>query len=106
MIKDHTRTSQEMRQAAQASGLPPPPLAMGSDQAQLLSGLQSQRGVDFDRTYVKQQVLAHQVALVVVQSYANAGSDPNLRRAAQSGVPMIQHHLEMAQRLRAALSGS
>ena len=103
MINEHTRTSQTMREAMASSGLQPPPPALSSDQARLLSALQSLRGAEFDRTYARQQVLAHDVALAVAQSYAGAGSDPNLRRAAQTAVPLIQHHLDMAQKLRAAL---
>jgi len=67
--------------------------------------LQSLRGPDFDKTYAKQQVLAHRQALAVEQSFASAGADANLRRVARSDAPMIEHHLEMAQQMRAALGG-
>jgi putative membrane protein len=106
MIQDHPRAEGGVRQAALASGLPAPPPAISSDQASLLATLQSVRGADFDRAYAHQQVLSHQQALAVEQSYAAAGSDPNLRRAAQSDIPMIQRHLEMAQRMASALGGS
>jgi len=106
MIDDHTRSGEALRQAAIASGLPPPPHAMDSDQAVLLAALQSLRGPDFDRTYAKQQVLAHRQALAVEQSFASEGTDPNLRRVARSSVPMIQQHLELAQQMRAAVGGS
>jgi putative membrane protein len=106
MIDDHTRTSEDLRKAAVASGLKPPAQAMSGDQAHFLSALQSLRGAEFDRAYMRQQVLAHVQALTVAKSYAASGSDPNLRAAAQSVVPMIQHHLEMAQQLQSTLSGS
>jgi putative membrane protein len=79
---------------------------MSSDQASLLSALQSLTGAEFDRTYARQQLLAHRQAIAVEQSYASAGSDANLRDAAQSALPMIQHHLEMAEQMREALGGS
>ena len=103
MIQDHTRLSEDLRQAATASGLTPPPAAMSSDQAAMLSALQSLRGPEFDKAYVKQQSLTHQAALDVERSYADGGADPNLRRAAQSSLPTIEHHLQMAQQLKAAL---
>ncbi len=106
MIDDHTKSREALRQAAMASGLPPPPPAMDSDQASLLASLQSLRGSDFDKTYAKQQVLAHGQALAVEQSFASAGADPNLRRFARSDLSMIQHHLELAQQMRAAGGGS
>ena len=105
MILDHGQTSEAVGRAAAASGLPPPPPAMGADQARMLSALQSLRGPDFDRAYMKQQVLAHHEALAVQQTYAAAGKDPNLRRTAEQAVPLIQHHLDMAQQLKMALGG-
>jgi putative membrane protein len=103
MINEHGRTSQALKQAAAASGLPPPPEVMGGDQSRWLASLQGLTGPEFDRAYMRQQVLAHTEALVVQQSYAQAGKDPNLRRAAQSAVPLIQSHLQMAQKLAQAV---
>jgi putative membrane protein len=103
MIEDHTRALASMRQAATASGLPEPPAAMSSDQASLLAALQSNRGADFDKLYARQQILAHSQALAVEQSYASAGPDGKLRQAAQTDVPMIQHHLERANALAGML---
>jgi putative membrane protein len=97
MIQDHTRLSEELSKAATASGLPPPECGMSSDQAMLLSSLQSVRGPDFDKTYARQQELAHPRALAVNESFATAGSDPNLRKAAQSALPSTREHLKMAQ---------
>jgi putative membrane protein len=106
MIADHTRTSDSLRRAALASGLPAPAQAMSSDQATMLSALQGLRGADFDKAYAKQQVLAHTQALAVEQSYASAGMNPNLQAVARSGAPLIQHHLEMARQIHDALGGS
>ena len=105
MMDDHTRTMQNLSRAAMASGLAPPPPAMSSDQAAMLSSLQSLRGADFDKAYVNQQVIAHHGALAVEESYATAGTDMDLKAAAKVAVPIIQHHLEMAQQIKSALSG-
>ena len=48
---------------------------MSSDQAMLLSGLQSLRGADFDKAYARQQILAHAQAIAVEESFANSGAD-------------------------------
>ena len=106
MIQDHTQTSEALRQAVAASGLPPPPPAMSSDQAMWLSSLQSLRGASFDQAYARQQVLAHRQALAVQQSYADGGKDTNLRKTAASAVPMIQHHLQVATQIQAEVGGS
>lgn len=106
MIRDHTRLAEELRQAALASGLPPPKPGLSGDQALLLGSLQSVRGPAFDRTYARQQILAHAQALAVEDSFATAGSDPTLKKAAQSALPTIRDHLDMARQLAAALGGS
>jgi putative membrane protein len=106
MIDDHRRLSETLRQAASAAGLPPLPPGMSSDQAAMLSALQSARGADFDQAYARQQVLAHRQALAVEESYAQSGADESLRKAAKSAVPLIQHHLEMAERMLSAMGGS
>ena len=100
MIEDHSRAGSALRQAAAASAMPPLQPGMSSEQAALLSSLQSVRGEEFDRTYAHQQLLAHDQAAAVDESFAMAGADESLRRAAQSALPMIREHLRMAQGLR------
>jgi putative membrane protein len=106
MIADHTQTTQALQQAGQASNLPPPDPGVGAGNAPFLAALQGQTGAAFDRAYLDQQVLKHHEALIVEQGYAANGADPNLRQAAQAATPHIRHHLEMAERLRAALGPS
>jgi putative membrane protein len=106
MIQEHTRLDEDLRKAAMASGLPPLVSGMSSDQASLLSSLQSVRGADFDKTYARQQELAHAQAVAVEESFAAAGSDPNLRKAAEAALPAIRNHLKMAQQLSADVGGS
>ena len=106
MIRDHRQSSGALVQAAIRAGLKPPPPALGDDQARLLSALQSQDGPDFERTYLKQQALAHRSALVVEQAYAATGDDPMIRQAAASATPMIAAHLAMAQDMAAKSGGS
>jgi len=106
MIRDHTRLGEDLRQAAIASKLPPPEPGISSDQASLLSSLQSLRGPDFDRTYARQQTLVHAQAVAVEESFAESGSDPNLQKAAKSALPSIREHLKKAQQLSVDVGGS
>ena len=105
LLGDHTRARDALRQAAVAAGLPAPPDGMSSDEASLLAGLQGLRGRDFDRAYARQQVLVHTQAVAVADSFAAAGADPTLRKAAQSELPTLRDHLKAAQQLRADLGG-
>jgi len=104
MIADHTRMSQELRDAAKASGLEPPRPHVGGDQARFLGSLQSLRGTEFDREYGRQQMLAHTSALAVARAYAAQGSDPNLRRLAESAASSIERHLVAARQLQQAVA--
>lgn len=106
MLADHTRTVKALRDAALASKIAPPQPHVGGDQMRFLAGLQSLRGTEFDREYARQQVLAHTSALTTMRSYAEKGSDLNLRRAAAFVVPIIEQHLQMAKQLKDALGGA
>ena len=106
MLADHARIAKAMRDAAAASGLPPPEPHVGGDQMRFLAGLQSVRGSAFDAEYARQQVLVHTGTLTTMRSYAAKGSDANLRRAAVFAVPIVEHHLQMARRMRDGLGGA
>jgi putative membrane protein len=105
MLADHARVGQAFRDASSASGLVPVQPHVGGDQMRFLAGLQSLRDLDFDREYARQQVLAHTSALVTMRTYAAMGSDANLRGAAAFAVPIVEHHLQMARQMMAALAG-
>ena len=106
MIQDHTGLREQLRLAALESKLPAPDLGISADQASLLSSLQSLRGHDFDKTYARQQELAHAQAVAVDKSFATSGADTLLRKAAQSILPSIEDHLKKARQLSADVGGS
>ncbi len=100
MIADHENMARALADAAKASGLQPPHPRVGGDQARFLMSLQSLRGNEFDREYARQQMLAHTSALTMMRSYADKGSDANLRRMASSSAPVIERHLQAARQLQ------
>jgi putative membrane protein len=106
MLAEHQKTSADLRAAAQASHLEPPGMTLGGDQQRMLGALQSQKGADLDRSFMLQQVNAHAAELVTERGYLAQGTDPNLRRAAQGAVPLIEHHLEMAKQTAADMAAS
>ena len=106
MLADHARNWETLREAAVASGLTPMQPHVGGDQMRFLASLQSLRGTEFDREYARQQVLVHTSTLTTMRGYAAKGSDPNLRRAADLAVPIIEHHLQMARQMKNALGES
>ena len=105
MIRDHTRTTEALKAAVTRSGREPPNEAVNGDLVMMLSALQSQKGAEFDKAYMNQQVVAHHGALATQEGYAQTGDDPAVRQTAQSAVPMVRMHLEQAEQLKQALGG-
>ena len=99
MIRDHGETSRQLVDATARAGLKPPPTGLSTAQSPFLAALQSLRGLEFDKTYWKQQALAHRSALTVEQQYAATGDAPAVRQAAVAAIPLIQSHLAMAEQM-------
>src|SRR5690606_41325605 len=49
---------------------------------------------DFDRTYLDQQVLAHEETTSLMRSYSEKGDNPQLRSVALATLPVVERHLE------------
>ena len=52
---------------------------------------------DFDKTYAKQQVGAHQRAEELFEKYTQKGDNATLKALAAKTLPVIKQHLETAQ---------
>lgn len=99
MIDHHTRTSAEMMDVARQAGLTPPPPQLLPPQAAALERLQATQFADFDVAYKREQVAAHEQALMLHQNYASQGDLPPFRALAARTVPIIQSHLTQARNL-------
>lgn len=99
LINDHTRLSQTMMDTARSAGLTPPPPAMLPHHQEMLQRLQTAAPNSFEAAYRNEQIVAHQEALTLHQTYAAQGDNPALRSVAASAAPVIQSHLSHAQSL-------
>ncbi|HEY2021782.1 DUF4142 domain-containing protein [Paraburkholderia sp.] len=103
MIKDHTKLSRSMAALVSKKGFTPAPSA---DSA-LVGKLQTLHGTAFDQAYVEQiGVEAHQRAVDLFQQQSESGTDSQLKAAAKEALPIIKHHLQMAQQLAGQMKGS
>jgi putative membrane protein len=103
MIKDHTKLSRGMAALVSKKGFTSTPSA---DSA-LVGKLQTLNGTAFDQAYVEQVgVEAHQRAVDLFQQQSESGTDSQLKAAAKQALPIIRHHLEMAQQLAGQMKGS
>ena len=105
MVSDHTAANQKLASIAQAKGVTP---SMTPDDAhtQMMSQLQGEHGRAFDRAYIQGQISDHQAIVQVMQNEIQSGTDPELKDFASTTLPVIQHHLQMAEALQAPAAGS
>jgi putative membrane protein len=104
MIKDHTKLSSEMKPLITKAGQTPP-TDLDQRRKGFLDNLKAADAGAFDKTYMDQQVAAHDEALTLMQGYAKDGGDAGLKAAAAKAVPTVQHHSDMAKQLQAKVAG-
>ena len=104
MVSEHTKLSGEMKPLIQKAGQTPP-ADLDQRRKGFLDNLKAAPANDFDKTYIDQQVAAHDEALTLMQGYAKDGSDAGLKAAAGKAVPTVQKHSDMAKKIQAKLSG-
>lgn len=105
MIKtDHSAASANLKTvAAQAAPDVAIPTTLDERRQGMLDNLRSASASDFDKTYVDQQVAAHQEAVTLHRGFADNGDTPSLAEHARTVLPKIESHLAKAQQLQSAL---
>ncbi|MBA3577378.1 MAG: DUF4142 domain-containing protein [Sphingomonas sp.] len=99
LIAGHTQLSSTALATAAGAGITPPPPEMTADQKAMITQLLNASPANLDRTYLQQQVPAHQQALSLQRGYSRSGDNAALRQAASAAVPVIEQHLAAAQQL-------
>ena len=98
MVDDHTKGLDELDKAANKAGFTPAQ-AMDAKDRDLFTKLSSLKGADFDKAYVPSQVADHKEAIGLFEAESKNGKNDDLKAIAGKMVPMLQHHLELAQKL-------
>jgi putative membrane protein len=99
MITDHTKTSNELKGMLQAGEKSALPTELDDTSRKKLDKLRNTKTEDFAAQYDPLQVSAHKDAVSLFERYAKGGEDPKLKDWAGKTLPILQHHLEMAQSL-------
>lgn len=99
MIDHHTQSTQRLTTIAQGKGMVLPTALDARHQGMVDQLNPVPAGPRFDREYLRMQVMAHQETLATMQQYAANGADPELKQFAADMAPVVQNHLQMAQRL-------
>lgn len=102
MIKDHTKSNQQLLDLAKQHGFSVPDDAALTSKARKMM-LQVQEGPSFDAAYANHQVDAHEQAVRLFDEESRSTSAPeDLRTFATTTLPTLKHHLEMAKQLQNA----
>ncbi|HAL07783.1 MAG TPA: DUF4142 domain-containing protein [Brevundimonas sp.] len=105
MIKtDHTAASAALKTAAgQAAPDTTLPTELDQRRKGLIDNLRSASAANFDKTYVDQQVAAHEEAVTLHRGFSNNTDVPALAEHARTVLPKIEAHLARAKQLQSSL---
>lgn len=99
MVEDHQKANDELRQVANDNKVKWPD-NLTDEQVATFNKLSQLSGPDFDREYVQAMVEDHQKDVNEFQQEAQRVQDPELKTFVSRTLPILQHHLEMAQDLQ------
>lgn len=105
MIDDHSHGNQQLMTIAQQKGvdLPKRPDELHTEGAAAMANMS---GSDFDREYMSCMTSDHAELLSSAEDKAVTAKDPDVRSFAQSQVPIIRHHYQMALQLNRTLGNA
>lgn len=101
MIRDHQQQQPRVTALAKEKGVDVATQLDAPRQA-TIDRLRDLQGSQFDQTYMDAQVTSHQETVQAYETAAAEG-DPQVNELASKSLPMLRHHLQMAQRLQTAL---
>lgn len=104
MIDNHTRGATKFSAAVKQAGVKAPAATLDTEHLNMLEALRTASTSAFDRTYVTQQVEAHEKALTLHRSYAASGDKAPLKAAARETIPMVEHHLQDIRSISASVA--
>ena len=100
MVKDHTKTSGELKAMVASGDIKEElPMALDDSHKSKLDKLGGYKGDDFTSEFKSQQVSAHKDAVSLFERYAKGGDNAKLKDWAGKTLPALKHHLDMAQNL-------
>jgi putative membrane protein len=100
MVEAHSQTTEELKGIVQAEKIKVDlPTKLDDKHQRMIDDLNAAHAGDFDKTYAKQQVNAHEKAEDLFAKYADKGDDEAVKAFAAKTLPVIKQHLEEAKKL-------
>jgi len=101
MVEDHGKANDALKRLAESRGvtLPTEPDA---GETRLMHRLQNLSGAEFDRAYMKEMLSDHRKDVSEFKSKASGARDADVKSFAETTLPTLQQHLDLAQAVEAA----
>ncbi|WP_249341668.1 DUF4142 domain-containing protein [Sphingomonas sp. 3P27F8] len=99
MVRDHTKSTADIKAAARAARVAVAPPKLDADQARNLAALRAASGPARDQLYIDQQKAAHRDALALMEAYGRDGAAKPLRMAASKIAPVVKMHIDMLSKM-------
>jgi len=100
MVTDHSKANDELKALAATKNITLP-IAISDDNQKKIDKLSAETGKDFDKDYSDLMVDDHNSTVDLFKSEANNGNDSAIKAWATATIPTLEHHLEMADSLKA-----
>jgi putative membrane protein len=105
MAKDHAASMAAFNAAIAQSGQNlPAPTSLPDKLQSMLDELNRGTALDFDKTYIEQQIEAQEDALSLLSAYAQSGGVPTIKATALRFAPTVQAHLDQARAIEETLN--
>ena len=110
MMADHHQLRKQGADLAKKLGVTPRPPAddpITPLAKQEMDALQAaEKGLDFDRTYIQQEITAHQAVLDLADQAHGSADNAELKALIEQARPLIENHLKQAQAIEKELGAT
>ena len=106
MIADHTTSTHHLQAAMEMNetrGVEPTARDLDTRRQTMLDHLAEAPEDAFDKTYLDQQVLAHEETVTLMRNYSEGGDNAQLRSFALGTLPVVERHLTFAKTVRQSM---
>jgi putative membrane protein len=93
LVQDHTKANQELMAIAENKDLSLP-RALADTHEEVVELFSELQGVQFDREFLRYQLMHHEKDVAGFAVQAQAGQDPELKAFAAKQLPILQEHLQ------------
>lgn len=94
LVEDHTKTSEALKQIAEAKSLPLPQEPDSKHKA-IAMKLKAESGEAFDRDFLKANSEDHHKVVAAFEKESQNGNDPEIKEFATKFLPAIKEHTKM-----------